>query len=73
MVRIVWYAHHSRIVAVDEAHKGHHREACLCFRCTKFDPDDQDNNCPTANLVYAVCVAQGIVSPVWECPDFGEA
>ncbi len=72
MAEIVWYAHHGRIVAVDAAHKHHHREACLCYRCTKFDDEDNDSNCHTANLIYAVCVLTGVVTPIWECPDFSE-
>ena len=52
--------------------KGKHREHCLCWSCGKFFPEDGEKNCKIANLVYAVCVAQGLVLPVWECPEFVE-
>jgi len=47
--------------------KGQHREHCLCFSCAKFHPEDRERNCRVANLLYAVCQAMGIVTPVWEC------
>ena len=69
---ITWYNHHGRQVAVRADLKGTHREVCLCYRCSKFQPDDNDNNCPTANLIYALCVRTGVVTPIWECPDYAD-
>ena len=60
----VKYEHHGREVSVKEENKGKHRENCLCFECKSF------NNCPTQERVYNTCVEYGIVSPVWECPDY---
>ncbi len=69
--KVEWYRHHGRLVAVRQALRGHYRESCLCYRCGKFNPDNPDDNCPTANLIYAACVLTGVVTPIWECPDFG--
>ena len=61
-------------VAVFEPDAGRHREHCLCYTCRRFMPntDDPRDNCPIANLVFAVCVAHGIVAPVRECPEYDE-
>jgi len=64
------YEHYGKTVWVNSALRGKHREHCLCWSCDKFVPDDRDGNCPIANLVYAVCVRENLVLPVWECPDF---
>ncbi len=68
--KVEWYRHHNRSVAVVAGRRGGHRAACLCYRCGKFNPDNPDDNCPTANLIYAACVLTGVVTPIWECPDF---
>lgn len=70
MGKVVEYLHHGKKVYVDADLKGKHRSHCLCFRCAKFHPEDEENNCNTANLVFAIDVAFGIVTPVWECPEF---
>lgn len=64
------YVHHGRQVRVRKDLKGQHRAHCLCHRCSRFTPADRGANCYIANLVYAVCVAQDLVLPVWECPNF---
>ena len=66
------YEHHGELVWVRANMKGMHRAFCLCFSCEKFHPGDPNdsNNCPIAKQVYATCVDRGIVSPVWECPEF---
>lgn len=64
---ITRYEHHGVEMAVREDMKGRHREHCLCFSCAKFHPEDRERNCRVANLLYAVCQAMGIVTPVWEC------
>jgi hypothetical protein len=64
------YEHHGKIVNVRSDLKGKHREHCLCYGCEKFKPDGGADQCPIAAAVYANCVQFGIVSPVWECPDF---
>lgn len=50
--------------------KSRHRDACLCYDCGKFKPKDRELNCAIANAVFKNCVDFGIVTPVWECPDF---
>lgn len=69
---IEWYVHWKNCppVAVQEDLKGLHRNHCLCWKCGNFTPENRDLNCPIANLVYAVCVAENLTLPVWECPKF---
>lgn len=69
MTKYECYVHHSNLVFVRRDLKGKHREHCLCHSCAKFNPGSP-TNCSKANLLYAVCVAFGLVTPVWECPDF---
>lgn len=69
---IVRYKHHNEEVYVDENLKGKHREHCLCFKCNKFNPGMPETNCPIANLLYAVCIAEGVTTPVYECPEWEE-
>ena len=57
------------LVAVRSDLKGKHREYCMCFDCTEFNPDTE-YHCPIAKAVYNNCVEFDIVSPVWECPKF---
>jgi len=66
------YVHHGNRVTVREDLKGRHREYCLCWQCTQFLPADRSKNCRIAELLFAVDRAHGIVTPVWECPDFQE-
>ncbi len=70
--KFVAYEHHGTKVWVQEDLKGKHREICLCYSCKVFNPGVPEDNCPIANLVYAVCIAQGLVIPVFECPEFVE-
>lgn len=71
MGKIIQYQHHGCLVNVDEGLKGKHRDHCLCWRCEKFRPG-QDENCVIAKKVYIVCVENDLVLPVWECPVFRE-
>ena len=73
MGKIISYVHHGVIVFVDEDLKGKHRKHCLCWRCRNFTPDDRENNCRIASLNYAMCQLEGLVTPVYECPEFDEA
>jgi len=52
--------------------KGKHQEYCLCWNCLRFRPENREENCHKANLLYAIDVAFGMTTPVWECPDFEE-
>ena len=52
--------------------KDKHRNHCLCWRCEHFKPNDREENCPVANVLFSICVAFNIVTPVWECPEFEE-
>jgi hypothetical protein len=73
MSEIVKYTHHGREVSVQSHLIGRHAEHCLCWQnCAKFKPDDPDNNCPTANFLFAFCKLQDMVTPVWECPNYEE-
>jgi len=62
------YKHHGYDVFVRSDLKGKHREHCLCYSCAYFRPDDREDNCTIANLVYYLCVALHVTLPVWECP-----
>lgn len=72
----VKYSHHDTLVWVEARLKGTHRECCLCFKCAKFVPVDSGapesaaKNCPIANEVFEVCGKYGLVTPVFECPEF---
>ena len=78
--KYVQYEHHGEQVWVRDDLKGKHREMCACFKCERFKPEDRDGNCPTANMLYAFCVANHMTTPVTECmamvpikPTEGEA
>jgi len=70
-MNIIVYEHHGNRVAVQEELKGTHREHCLCYGCDNFKPGTEEN-CDIAEAVYENCVDFGIVTPVWECPDFAK-
>jgi hypothetical protein len=72
MAKFEQYEHHGSLVWVNKELKGKHREHCLCFSCANFNPGKPETNCPIANLNYAVCLAEGMVLPVYECPKFVE-
>ena len=67
---VEWYTHHGNRVAVFGDLRGLHRDCCLCYECAKFKPESREENCPTASLLYALCVRCGLTTPVWECPDY---
>lgn len=67
---IIKYEHHGKEVWVDEKLRGKHREHCLCFKCEVFSPGLPEQNCPIANLNYAVCIAHNVTLPVYECPKW---
>jgi len=64
------YEHHGKEVWVNEDLRGKHREHCLCWKCSKFQPSNRDANCPIANAVFSLCVLEDLVLPVWECPEY---
>ena len=65
------YRHHGKgMVWVNSELKGRHKDYCLCYSCTKFIPQDRNANCVIADLLYATDCAMGIVTPVFECPNF---
>jgi hypothetical protein len=65
------YSHFDQDVWVRDDLKGKHFWYCLCYKCENFKPDDYDN-CKIAQDTYENCIKHGIVSPVWECPNFRE-
>jgi len=70
-IKYVLYLHHGEPVWVRADQKGLHWDACLCYSCKKFKPNDKDN-CPIAQKVYDLNVANDITTPVWECPVFAD-
>lgn len=69
-VKIIKYEHHGIEVYVRNCLQGRHRDMCLCYACYKFKPEDDVNNCPKANRLYRLCIEEGMVTPVFECPDW---
>lgn len=63
------YEHHGILVTVRSDLKGRHREFCLCYQCGRFDPGKEDN-CYKAQGLYELNKDHGLVTPVFECPDF---
>ena len=63
------YVHHGRVVSVQSELMGKHRQHCLCFICNRFAPGKPDH-CPIAKQIYETCVEHGVVTPVYECPEF---
>jgi len=68
--KFIHYIHHGIDIAVREDLKGTHRDVCLCYDCEIFKPGLPEKNCPIANLIFGVCLATGVVLPVYECPIF---
>jgi len=69
MPKVIQYEHHGERVWVREALRGAHKNFCLCYSCSRFSPGARDN-CKLAALNYALCVAEDLVLPVWECPKY---
>jgi len=65
------YVHRGFHVAVRTDLRGQHRDYCLCESCTKMKPGTPDH-CPLARAVEQNCQQFGLVTPVWQCPDFEE-
>ena len=70
MTEFIRYKHHGIEVAVRADLKGKHREYCLCHQCSNFKPGPPEQNCPTANALYAICILSNVTTPVWECAQF---
>ena len=66
---VTCYEHHGNQVFVQNHLKGKHREHCLCFSCDDFHPGTK-LNCAIAKTLYQLCIDQGMVTPVYECPKF---
>lgn len=64
------YVHHGAAVSVITELKGKHRQHCLCHRCKLFVPGSRVLNCSIANQLYAICVDNSVVTPVYECAQF---
>ena len=65
------YEHHDEQVWVRSNLRGRHREHCLCYSCAQFFPGEA-KNCVKAQRLYELCVAEHMVTPVWECRAFIE-
>jgi hypothetical protein len=63
------YEHHGESMVVRKDLIGQHRDYCLCYSCKKFLPQDRENNCKIANLLFALDQHANIVTPVWECAE----
>ena len=69
-MKFVQYEHHGELVWVIAELKGKHRENCLCYKCSKFFPEDREKNCKIANDTYENCVKNSLTTPVYECKEF---
>lgn len=67
--KVTCYMHHGNKVFVREDLKGKHRQYCLCYHCKHYSAD-RKKNCLISNAIYANCVKYGLVTPVFECPEF---
>lgn len=65
------YEHHGKQVWVQSDLKGKHRDNCLCYACDHFKPGTVFN-CHIAEKLYAICVEEILVTPVYECAAFVE-
>ena len=66
---IITKLHHGFTVYVDTKNNNSHRQNCLCYKCSRFHPNE-DKNCKIAQLLYDVNRLHGLVTPVYECPEF---
>lgn len=72
----VQYTHHFSngktrpMTVINEEHKGHHREHCLCFAGCKFFKPDTAENCSIAQKLYNLDRRCNVVTPVYECDGF---
>lgn len=67
--KVTNYLHHGNKVFVREDLKGKHRQYCLCYHCKHYSTD-RKKNCLISNAIHANCVRYGLVTPVFECPEF---
>ena len=73
MTRYIKYDHHGTVVFSSEDTVGAHRDFCLCYRCERFKPTSEPDNCSIAQSLFELCVNNHIVAPVFECPEFVQA
>ena len=66
----VKFDHHGAEVSADAELKGKHREHCLCFDCKAFTPEDRENNCKIANVLFNLCKLAEVTTPVMYCKEF---
>ncbi len=66
------YEKNGRQVWVRGDRKNRQKEYCMCWDCRRFAPERDDKGCPIIHKVLGLAAEQGIVLPVWECPEFGK-
>lgn len=64
------YKHYNNEPWVRQDLKGKHKAYCLCHSCVEFSASDSEANCPIAQELFELCQNYGLVTPVWECPEF---
>jgi hypothetical protein len=65
---VIRYNHHGKYMAVYAGQIGRHKEHCLCYDCSKFNPSG--DNCPIAQALFEFDIKHNITTPVWECAEF---
>lgn len=64
---------HNKKLAVEEALVNKHKDHCLCWKnCKHFNPDDEEKNCPIAQMLFEFDKKYGVTTPVWECETYEE-
>ena len=43
---------------------------CLCLNCGNLRLDSREDNCPIANRLYDICVAENVAMQITRCPIF---
>ena len=71
-MELVKFDHHGKEVSAMKHLQGKHKEHCLCWVCNKLTPEDHENNCKIANLLFNVNKVCEITTPVFYCAQFEE-
>jgi len=71
-MKYIQYKHHGEYVFVRDDLFDRHKEYCLCYKCQKFKPKEDNINCEIAKSLFKLDCRYHIVTPVWECKKFEE-
>lgn len=60
---------YGRVVWVSPLLEELRSDECLCLNCASLHPG-QPTNCPIAQSLFNICVAEGVATPVTRCPQW---